>query len=333
MSEKIDLVLPWVDGNDSNWRRERDKYLSKKPIDETRYEPWDNLQYIFRAIEENMSWINKIFFVTWGHLPDWLNTKCEKLCIVKHEDYIPEQYLPTFNSNVIELNYFRIKDLSENFILFNDDLIPLQSMPMTYYFKDGFPCEEAVETHFLLKESENKEVSHWWNYSNVNNMIIINKHFNKLTVIKENYAKWFNPIYGERLKQNLSMYYWHNFESFVYSHEAAPMKKTVLKEIWEKEYETLDYACHNRFRDSSDVTHRLATMWQICSGQFTPHKFEGKFFLVEKEKVDEIVNAIKKKKYPIICLNERTEDSFEFIKQEINAALQEVYPQKSSFEL
>ena len=101
MNEKIDLVLPWVDGNDPVWRRERDFYFSGNSMEETRYEPWDNLQYIFRAIEENMSWINKIFFVTWGHLPSWLNTNCAKLRIIEHKDYISKQCLPTFNSNVI----------------------------------------------------------------------------------------------------------------------------------------------------------------------------------------------------------------------------------------
>ena len=54
MNEKIDLVLPWVDGNDPDWCQERDSYFSGNAVEETRYEPWDNLQYIFRAIEENM---------------------------------------------------------------------------------------------------------------------------------------------------------------------------------------------------------------------------------------------------------------------------------------
>lgn len=333
MNNKIDLILPWVDGNDPLWRKERCEYWGEESISETRYESWDSLQYVFRSFEMNMPWINKIFFVTWGHIPHWLNVNHEKLRIVKHSDYIPSQYLPTFNSNVIEMNYHRINELSENFILFNDDLIPLQPIDESYYFQDNMPCEEAVETHFVLKEAKNQEISPWWNYSNVNNMIIINRHFDKAKVIKQNYDKWFNPVYGERMKHNIAMYYWHDFESFVYPHEATPMKKSVLKEIWDKEYKKLDLFCYNRFREYSDITQRLITMWQICSGQFVPHKFKGKFFLAEKKCIREIVDAIEYKKYPIICLNEKSSDDFEMMKNEVNHALQKIFPQKSRFEL
>ena len=62
-------------------------------------------------------------FVTWGHLPKWLNIDNEKLVIVNHQDYIPEKYLPTFNSNVLDLNMFRIPGLSEQYINFNDEYI------------------------------------------------------------------------------------------------------------------------------------------------------------------------------------------------------------------
>ena len=44
-----------------------------------RFRDCDNLQYIFRGIEEYMPWVNKIFFVTWGHLPKWLNTNNKKI--------------------------------------------------------------------------------------------------------------------------------------------------------------------------------------------------------------------------------------------------------------
>ena len=98
----IDIVLPWVDGNDPVWRAEKNEYDAAGSISDVRYESWDNLQYAFRGIEKYMPWVHKVFFVTWGHLPAWLNTACEKLVIVRHSDYIPQKYLPTFNSNVID---------------------------------------------------------------------------------------------------------------------------------------------------------------------------------------------------------------------------------------
>ena len=328
--EKIDVVIPWVDGNDPLWIAEKNKYDLNQKFSEVRFQSWDNLQYVFRGIEKYMPWINKVFLITWGHLPAWLNLGCQRLTVVKHTDYIPQQYLPTFNSNVIEMNYFRIKELSENFILFNDDLFPLRPIEESYYFQNGMPCEEAVETHFILKADKGMDLQ--MNYACVNNMVILNRQFDKHKVISENADKWFHTVYGERLAQNENLRFWNHFESFVYPHEAMPMKKSVLKEIWDKEPVMLDIASKNKFRAYSDVTQRLITMWQICSGNFVPCKYKGKMILVDEETVDEAVNAIQEHKYPILSLNECVTEHFDVIKQKINAALEEILPNKSQFE-
>lgn len=330
-NQPIDLILPWVDGNDPAWRAEKNKYDTKHKASDVRFQSWDNLQYVFRGIEKNMPWVHKVFLVTWGHIPKWLDTSCKKLTIVKHSDYIPAQYLPTFNSNVIEMNYFRISDLSENYILFNDDLFPLQPIPTEYYFRNDLPCEEAVETHFILKAEKGMDLQ--MTYACVNNMVLINKHFDKQEVVRKNHEKWFDPVYGERMEQNRNLAFWHHFESFVYPHEAMPMKKSVLKEIWEKEPEVLNEASNNRFRAYSDITQRLITMWQICSGNFVPHKFRGKLFLIDASNYQEAVGAIKDQTYPILSLNEMATEGFDTVKRAVNSALEEVFPRKSQFEL
>ena len=113
----IDAVITWVDGNDPVWLSEKEKYLPKRDTYKSgtsnmRFRDWENLQYIFRGIELYMPWIDTVHFITCGHLPEWLNTEAEKLHIVKHSDFIPEAYLPTFNSDAIELNMHRIPGLS-----------------------------------------------------------------------------------------------------------------------------------------------------------------------------------------------------------------------------
>lgn len=326
---KIDIIIPWVDGNDPTWKKDYCKYADLGN-NKNRYQSWDNLQYLFRGMETCMPWINKVFFITWGHLPDWLNTDYVKLRIVRHDEYIPAEYLPTFNSNTIEMNYWRIPDLSESFILFNDDLFPLRPIPEEYYFQNGIPCEEAVETHFILKADKGLDLQ--MNYACVNNMVILNRHFDKRKVIYNNRDKWFSPVYGERLQQNLNLEYWNNFESFVYPHEAMPMKKSVLKEIWEAEPEMLDRSSRNRFRSYSDVTQRLITMWQICKGDFVPCKYQGKLYILDDKNVDEAAAAIRERKYPIISLNESEEADFSLLKAKINSELEKIFPEKSAFE-
>ena len=88
MEEAIDFVILWVDGNDPAWREEKEKYSPKTPLAdrEERYRDWGFLPYLFRSIEKFAPWFRTIHFVTWGHLPKWLNVNHEKLHIVRHED-------------------------------------------------------------------------------------------------------------------------------------------------------------------------------------------------------------------------------------------------------
>ena len=123
MENKIDFVMIWVDGGDIEWRKEKNKYAGL-PDDEIngeiRFRDWDNLKYWFRGVEKFAPWVNNVYFVTCGHYPKWLNLDCPKLKFVKHEDYIPKEYLPTFSANPIEINLHRIEGLSEKFVYFND---------------------------------------------------------------------------------------------------------------------------------------------------------------------------------------------------------------------
>ena len=125
MRDKIDFVILWVDGNDPKWKRRR-AFFSPEEKDngstENRFRDWGLLRYWFRGAECFAPWVNRIFFVTDGQIPPWLNREHPRLRIVSHEEYIPPQYLPTFNSNVIELWLHRIPELAEQFVLFNDDM-------------------------------------------------------------------------------------------------------------------------------------------------------------------------------------------------------------------
>ncbi len=132
---KIDFVLLWVDGNDSVWQQQKNLYLSQEisvPLGDAngncRFRDHGLLRYWFRSVERFAPWVNKVFFVTCGQKPEWLDESYSKLCLVNHKDFIPAEYLPTFHSNTIELNLHRIDTLSEHFVLFNDDMFQIFSL-------------------------------------------------------------------------------------------------------------------------------------------------------------------------------------------------------------
>ena len=135
----IDFVILWVDDSDPEWRELRKRYAPKDHFlvddGEARYRDWETLRYWFRGVEKFAPWVNKIYFVTCGHVPSWLNTDAEKLVHVRHSDYIPADYLPTFSSHPIELFVNRIPELSEHFVYFNDDMFILRSIPKELFYR------------------------------------------------------------------------------------------------------------------------------------------------------------------------------------------------------
>ena len=92
MTEKIDFVVLWVDGADPQWRKEWGMYLPEEMNNgssENRYRDWDLMRFWFRGIEAFAPWVNRVFFVTNGQKPAWLNTDHPKLRMITHREYIP----------------------------------------------------------------------------------------------------------------------------------------------------------------------------------------------------------------------------------------------------
>ncbi len=328
--DRIDFVLLWVDGSDPEWVAQKNEYSPVKEGFENvanRFRDWDNLQYWFRGVEKFAPWVNNIYFITWGHLPKWLNTDHPKLKIIKHSDFIPEQYLPTFNSDTIETNLFRLKELSETFVLFNDDFFLIDSVQPGDFFKNGFPCDSFVEN--LIAPVGRFGITH----TKVVMTDIINAHFNKREVHRRFRGKIYNSRYG---KQNLITLYFlpfGYFTGFRNPHIAQSHLKSTFSEIWEKEADALDKSCKNRFRGTDDVSHWLMRYWNLCSGKFEPRRISfGRYFEAGAHN-DALCAYIREHRGKTVCINDMPGDySFEKARDEINAALREILPEPSSFE-
>lgn len=151
----IDFVFPYVDGDDRKWQRifkayEADAYKASKEYanynvesnfssGKQRFVDRDMLKYLFRSIDFNLPFIRTVHMIVMCNtqIPYWLNT--EKLHVVYHNQFIPEKYLPTFNSNTIEMFLHKIPGLSEHFIYSNDDMYIAKKQPISLWFRDGLP--------------------------------------------------------------------------------------------------------------------------------------------------------------------------------------------------
>ena len=333
-NNEIDIVIPWVDANDYEWRALKNKYAAleghRELIDDSdsRFRDWDTVRFLFRGIDLFMPWVRKVHFVTWGHTPDWMNLDADRLNIVNHKEYIPEEYLPVFSANPIELNIHRIPGLAEQFVYFNDDIIALREVSPDMFFVNGLPRDYAIMNALVS--------SHRYSAADIALMDIevINDHFDKNKVIRKNLMKWFNPCYGKDMFRSALMLPWPKFSAILTKHQCNAFLKSEFEEIWKEEPELLDTTCRHRFRMKRDVNQWLVRYWRLAKGEFVPIKPYGKLYGLKDDNT-KLLSEIKEGKDYFICINDTNTSgitSFDRTRQELIAALEQRLPTKSSFE-
>jgi len=154
---KIDIVYTWVNGSDPRQQRllretksrlkgevfiicnstqkEGENNCTKDEETASRFQDNDELKYSLRSVEKFIPWVNHIYLVTNGQVPNWLNLTHPKLTVVTHaEIFRNASHLPSFSSPAIESNIHRIPGLADRFIYFNDDtMIGNEVWPDDFY--------------------------------------------------------------------------------------------------------------------------------------------------------------------------------------------------------
>ena len=328
--QKIDFVLTWVDGSDSEWQKERDKYdINKAPGNKVvHYRDFGTLKYWFRAVEKYAPWVNRIHFVTCGQTPEWLNVNHPKLNLVSHADYMPAEYVPTFSANPIELNFHRISGLAEQFVYFNDDTFLSAPVKEEDFFVNGLPCDSAAFAA-LIPSVKGEVITHIL----FNDLLLLNANFNKRSCLKGNYGKWFNPKYGKDNIKNLYYLPIGKFSGFVNPHLPNAFLKSTYEEVWDAEGEYLDKVCRNRFRTKEDVNQYLIRYWRLAKGEFVPrsNKIGACYELGSDNQSIEAV--LKNRSMKLLCINDCAAlEDFEQQQQWMCDMFEKIFKEKSSFE-
>ena len=329
--EKIDFILTWVDGEDPKWLAEREKYDTNGAYGNktSHYRDYGTLKYWFRAVEKYAPWVNKIHFVTCGQCPSWLNKEHPKLNLVSHSDYMSEEYLPTFSVNPIELNFHKIKDLSEQFVYFNDDTFITAPVQEKDFFKKGLPCDSAMLSA-LIPAVKGEVIT----YILFNDLLLINSNFNKRSCIKRNKTKWINSKYGKALLRNLYYLPLGKFSGFTNPHLPNSFLKSTFEEVWEKEGEYLQSVCKNRFRTKDDVNQYLMRYWQLAKGEFAPRSPKIGACYVLGQDTQHIKEQIEKKNKKLVCINDNPNmDTIDKEQKILSDIFEKEFPNKCSFEI
>ncbi len=337
----IDFVIIWVDDSDPQWRAQRMQYAPEDHflVDDTeaRYRDWDTLRYWFRGVEKFAPWVHKIYFVTCGHVPSWLNLKAEKLVHVKHSDYMPAQYLPTFSSHPIELNINRIPGLSEHFVYFNDDMFITRSIPKELFFRGGKPVHQA-RLHAVRPGKIGAIMPHIY----LNCTEVINEHFDMHKVLKRDRDKWFSiPANGAKtVMENAYCSQFKMFPGFKDEHLPVPIRKSTMDTIWKLNGERLDDTCRHRFRDVRDVSQYVFRYWQLASGNFVPEKLSnlGAHYTIsaDQKELGALCEYVRSGKYKLLCLNDadgiHSQEEFVRARKALTEAFEILLPERSVYE-
>lgn len=333
----IDFVLFWVDPLNKQWQQEKAEYQAKASGEQeqegnlaVRYRDWDNLQYWFRGVEKYAPWVRKVYLVTWGAVPEWLDTANPKLEIVYDHDILPEGCAPVFSSNPKDVNIHRIPGLSEHFVYFNDDMFLTKETQPTDFFVNGLPREMAV-SYVLSNNPDNDSFQHIL----FTMMGVVNGCFSKKEVQRKHWHQWYTLKYGKQVINTLRTRPFRFFSGIMIPHLPSPLRRSTCEEVWQEIPDHMMDTSSHRFRDPKDLNQYIFRYWAICKGEFIPtnvYKY-GKEYFFHDGLTEKLCSDITTQRYKMICINDSREvRDFESCKAQIREAFDRILPDKSSFE-
>ena len=228
--EKIDAVITWVDGSEPNYKLKLEENLKNKKIINRQFTQANEIDFCVASIIKFAPFVRKIFIVTDKQKPRFSGIRhmvsLEKIEIIDHEEIFRDNLdcMPSFNIRSIDALLFKIKNLSDKFIYFNDDMFLIKETTKEDWFKDN----KAVITGSWAKTYNKqliKNISH-----KIKNLLNIRPSFNAAQSKAANIAGFHNKY----------------FKSF---HCGRPQIKSVIKDFYDKNPQRLTNQIRYKFRD------------------------------------------------------------------------------------
>ena len=176
-----------------------------------------------------------------------------------------------------------------------------------------------------------------WQHAAVNDLGVVNAHFDKRAQVKRFGKKYRNPVY--RWQDNLrtkaaEVLFPNYFTGFKNLHAPAAYTKSTFEAVWAAEPELLARTTAHRFRSAEDVNQWVCLWWQIASGQFAPFNTDNLVSCASAETIDALCGAIRAQDHDMICLNDPEGDvDVLTLGTELRRAFETILPEKSGFEI
>ena len=322
----IDLVYLWVDGSDPNWITKKNEALQregkppiKKATKESRWLDNQELMYSLRSVEKFAPWINHIFIATDSQVPKWLDLNHPKITIIDHKQFIPNEFLPLFNSTAIEMFLWNIPGLSEHFLYANDDMLFGKEINPNFFFDENE--NPIVIFKSRLYQSSRRLKRHW------NSLQMVNKHYGikfnisqkhaiepfRKSYMKETAAKFYNEV----IIPNMTPFRTHqNYKRMLFPLIDSALDRNTITLNWRVSKKRIVY---NHKKDNILKSILISLLW-IFASLFAFIKYD----CYDRQKY--ILTFLKLYKPTLFCLNNVN------IKERANF-LKSMFPEKSNYEL
>lgn len=321
---EIDVVIPWVNPEDNVWF---EKYktacsLYKGDKNPERIRDFGLFKYWWRCIAENAKWVRKIHLLldNKSQIPNWLNINHPKIKIHYHNEFIDENYLPTFNSNIFFAYCYKLEDLTENFIYLNDDMFITNKTEMSDFFINDKPVDTSIKSNQIN--------------SNPSHEAILNKLGIKFLNGRQRLDFFQNIVYND-LK--LAEKYTKKFNIYKNVHVGITAKKSEVEKIF-TDLKT-DLIKLNKPNDKFRQSYNVNSDWlyryiRLNLGTYSESNLQD-FAYIESHNNNykDIMSLIMNKK--LVCINDclYKQDNFDFIKKYLNEFFNIKFSNKSEFEI
>lgn len=304
--DQIDYVFPYVDCSKADWQASYAACTGNK-VDAQRFDGHEDLlKYKFRAIEKWMPWIGTIHLLVSeeNQVPKWIDRS--KVHVVLHKEFIPLEYLPTFNSCTIEMFLHNIPSLSEKFIYGNDDMYANDILKPKFFFPEENKLKANLQLRKLWHEGDINQV---WAQIPINSLKLAAKD---------------KPEFITKYVDGVHLY--------ELQHIDKPMFKSVNREVFEL-YKKEICESITGTRAAKNLNQYLFIEYALFHDRGVFETFRYAYFQVGND-TNKILNALtaKENRPREICCNEAGNSTVEDFKK-IEKAFAELYKNKSSYEL
>ena len=301
----IDYVITYVDDSDPNWVMAYLDFCQDNgypiKVGSSRFRNPRTLRYHLRAIEEYFQFIRNVYLVVSddSQVPRWINR--DNVKIVYHKDIIPKKFLPTFNSNTIELFLHNIKGLSNDFIYANDDTYPNYYLDKNCFF-DKDNGNIRIKINYLNLDKANKTFSSM--LRNTQNLVFKDTH-------KE-------PLKDKVMKSD---------------HSIKPLKKGILDYFWNKHKKELEESI-TPFRNKKNITIELCNFYYYLIGVYSEKFINCKYIEYDINNLDDIINSINSNQIQVLCINDvsKFKGNYEEFNKKLIETFEKKFPKYSRFE-